>query len=111
MAVAFFITGLVASGFGSKRVLHELEHATIGAAVDGGQETQFSAGNNVPDDLPPMSDSEHRLLHALAHCEAGLVPSSEEPCVSAAQAIPLLPVMQVVLSADAELSLRPPRSI
>lgn len=112
LLVTFFVMGFGAYGFSSKGMAHEVDHATVAASADQTHEALLPDGRDCnPDDAPqPLSDSEHRLLHALGHCEPGPNSSFDEPCASAARSVPMLPTLQVVLSADPELLFRPPRS-
>lgn len=110
MLVTFLVMGSGAYGFSSKWVAHELDHATVLALADHSHDTPLDAHDDNPDAPQPLSDSEHRLLHALGYCESGPHSSFDKPRAIAARPVPLLPTLQVLLSADPEPSFRPPRS-
>ena len=110
MLITFFVMSFGAYGFNSKWVAHELDHATVFASADHSHETPLDARDDNPDGPQPLSDSEHRLLHALGHCEPGPHSFFDEPRASTARSAPLPPTLQVVLSAYPESSFRPPEA-
>ncbi len=110
LLITFFVMGSGAHGFSSKWLAHELDHVAVAASIDHSHEALFDVHDDNPDAPQPLSDSEHRLLHALGHCEPGPNPFFDGPRASPAQSVPLLPTPQVVLSTDPESSFRPPRS-
>jgi hypothetical protein len=110
MLVTFFVMGSGAYGLSAKWVAHELDHATVAALADHSHETPLDAHDDNSDAPKPLSDSEHRLLHALGHCEPGPNSLFDEPRASPVQSAPLLLALQAIFSADPEPSFRPPRT-
>jgi len=108
MLIIFFVMSVGAYGFNSKWVAHELDHDRQTATVLADHAPQLDAeGNPEPE---PLSDAEHKLLHALNHYEQ--FPGSafnvlgEPP----ARIVPLLPSLLTLLPAELESPFRPPRS-
>lgn len=112
LLVTFFVMGSGAYGFSSKSMAHELDHATVAASADHSHEASLVDGrDDNPDDArQPLSDSDHRLLHALGHCDPGPSSFFDQPRAFVARSATLLASLPVVLSADPVLSSRPPRS-
>lgn len=110
MLVTFLVMGSGAYGFSAKWVAHELDHTTALALADHSHDTPLDARDGNSDTPQPLSDSEHRLLHALGHCEPGPHSSFDKPRAITARPAPLLPTLHALHSADPEPSFRPPRS-
>ena len=108
MLIIFFVMGLGAYGFNSKWLAHDHDREALTASVDHNHASQLNAQGNP--DPEPLSDTEHKLLHALGHFDpfpgsafSGLV----EPPVRMA---PLQPHLLTLLPAELESPFRPPRS-
>lgn len=110
MLIIFFVMGLGGYGFNSKWLAHELDHdrEALAASVDHHHASQLDAQDSP--DPEPLSDTEHKLLHALGHFEP--VPSSAfiglgEP---SARTAPLVSSWITLPPAEPESPFRPPRS-
>lgn len=110
MLVMFFVMSFGAYGFNSKWLTHELDHDRHmpTASIDHNQAPQLDAeGKPAPE---PLSDAEHKLLHALSHCEqfaSSVLDGLGEP---PARIVPMLPSLLTLLPAELESPFRPPRS-
>ena len=110
MLIMFLVMSFGAYGFNSKRLAHELDHDrhALTASIDHDHTPQLDAeGNPVPESL---SDAEHKLAHAMSHCEqfaSSVVSGFGEP---PARIAPLLPSLLTLLPAELESPFRPPRS-
>ena len=110
LMLAVFLASLGVSAFNSKRLVHELEHdrhITM-AVVDHDHAPPLST--NDSSDSEPLSDSEHRLLHALSYCQplpGATIAFSWDPPVRAISTLSSLPVLP---PAELEPPFRPPRA-
>jgi hypothetical protein len=108
--LAVFLASLGVSGFNSKRLAHELDHDRQAAitVVDHDHAPPLSTNGNS--DPEPLSDTEHRLLHAVNYCEP--LPSStiEVAWEPPARTMPLLSSLPVLPAAELDTPFRPPRS-
>ncbi len=110
MLIMFFVMSFGAYGFSSKWLTHELDHDrhTPTASIDHDHTPQLDAEGNPATE--PLSDAEHKLLHALSHCEqfaCSVLNGLGEPL---ARIVPVLPSLLSLLPAELESPFRPPRS-
>ena len=110
--LAVFLASVGVSGFNSKRLAHDLDHGHDSRAAMAFVDHQHTSplGTNGSSDPVPLSDIEHRLLHAVHYYDP--LPSSTvtvfwEPH---ARTLPLLPSLAVLPPAEPELPFRPPRT-
>ena len=108
--IVFFVMSFGAYGFNSKWVAHELDHdhhaPTL--SIDHDHAAQLDAEGNP--DPEPLNDVEHKLLHALSHCEqfaSSVLGGLGEP---PARIVPVPPSLLTLLPAELESPFRPPRS-
>jgi hypothetical protein len=110
MLIIFFVMGLGAYGFNSKWLAHELDHdrEEFAASIDHDHAPQLDVQGNP--DTEPLSDTEHKLLHALSHFEQ--FPSSAFNRLEApsARTAPLSPGLITLLPAELESPFRPPEA-
>ena len=111
MLMVSLMMSMGAYGLDSTMLIHELEHDRQTNVVSGGHHhmPQLDAPDNPNPE--PLSDAEHKLLHALNHFEQ--IPSWTfvglgEPTPRLA---PALPYLLTLLPAALESPFRPPRSI
>ncbi|MFH1818953.1 MAG: hypothetical protein ABIK08_01815 [Pseudomonadota bacterium] len=110
MLVIFFVMSFGTYGFNSKWLAHELDHDRHAptASIDHDHAPQLDAeGNPAPD---PLSDAEHKLLHALNHCEQFTSSAFNGLGEPPARTAPLLPSLLTLPEAELESPFRPPRS-
>ena len=112
LMLAVFLASLGVSGFNSKRLAHDLDHDHDGRAVMAVVDHQHASplGTNGSSDPEPLSDIEHRLLHAVHYYDP--LPSSTvtvfwEP---RARTMPVLSGLAVLPPAEPEPPFRPPRT-
>ena len=110
MLIVSLMMSLGAYGLDSTMLIHELDHDRQTNVVSG--DHHHMPQLDVPDtpDPEPLSDAEHKLLHALNHFEQ--IPSWTfvglgEPTPRLA---PALPYLLTLLPAALESPFRPPRS-
>lgn len=110
MLIIFFVMSFGAYGFNSKWVAHELDHDRHAptASIDQDHAPQLDAENNPAPE--PLSDTEHKLLHALSHCEQSTSSAFNFPGEPPARIVPLLPSLLTLLPAEFAPPFRPPRS-
>ena len=99
MLTIFFVMSFGAYGFNSKWIAHELDHDHA---------PQLAAEDNPAPE--PLSDVEHKLLHALSHCEQFSSSAFSGLGEPPARIVPLLPSLLTLLPAELESPFRPPRS-
>lgn len=110
MLIIFFVMSIGAYGFNSKWVAHELDHDrhAPSVSIDHDHAPQLDTENNPTPE--PLGDAEHKLLHALSHCEqftSSVFNGLGEP---PARTFPILPSQLTLLPAELESPFRPPRS-
>ena len=106
-----FVIGIGAHAFNLRVLAHELAHDR-GALMASVAHEHASADRDLqvnPDD-DSSSNTEHKLLHALSHCEH--FPCSafhifQKPSV---RTVPMLPPLLTLLPAELESLFRPPRT-
>lgn len=110
LMLAVFLASLGVSGFNSKRLAHELDHGsrTTMAAVDHDHVPPLST--NGSSDPEPLSDIEHRLLHAVSCCQPLLSSTIKFSWAPPARTISMLSSLPVLPPAELEPPFRPPRS-
>ena len=110
MLIIFFVMNFGVYGFNSKWVAHELDHDrhVPTASIDHDHAPQLNAENNP--DPEPLTDAEHKLLHALSHCEQFTCSAFNVLGEPPARIVPLLPSLLTLLPAELESPFRPPRS-
>ena len=105
-----FVMGLGAYGFNSKWLAHEFDHhrEALTASVDPDHALHLDIPGNADPEL--LSDTDHKLLHALGHFEP--VPSSAFNSLGdpPARVFPMLPNVLALLPVELESPFRPPRS-
>ena len=109
MLTSFVVVSLGAYGFNSRGLVHQIDHdlQTLGVSADHG--SMLSLGIEGDSTPQPLSDIEHKLLHALTHFES--MPNSafnelEQP---PARIAPLLLPLLTLSSIEIESPFRPPR--
>ncbi len=112
LMLAVFLAGLGVSGFNSKLLAHELDHdhdsRAAMAVVD--HDHALPLSTNGSSDPEPLSDIEHRLLHAANHCQPLPSPTVKFFWEPLARTISMLPSLPVLPPAALEPPFRPPRS-
>ena len=114
--LAMFLASLVVSGFNSKQLAHELAHdgrtSTAMAAADHNHNHDHALplSTNDSSDPEPLSDIEHRLLHAVHYYDR--IPSSTVAVLGTppARTKPLLSNFTALPPAEREPPFRPPRT-
>ena len=110
LMLAVFLASLGMSGFNSNRLAHDMDHdsRTTMAVADHDHAPPLSTNGNS--DPEPLSDSEHRLLHAVNCCQ--LLPSLTMHFFwkPPARTMPLLSSLPVLPPAEREPLFRPPRT-
>ncbi len=111
MLIIFVVMSLGAYGFNSKWLAHELDHerqAPI-ALVDHDHTPQPDRESSpVPE---PLSDAEHKLLHALYHGQYFVNSVFYGLGISSARTVHLSPVLLALPPAEFESPYRPPRNV
>lgn len=110
MLVIFVVMSLGAYGFNSKWLAHELDHERQ-APVASADRDHAPQPDHDSSPLPePLSDAEHKLLHA---CQGQHFVNSGfyGVQISSARTIPLPPVLLALPPAEIESPYRPPRSL
>ena len=110
MLVTFFVMSFGAYGFNSKWLAHEFDHAhqSLGVLADHDHAPPLEAQDNPNPE--PMSDAEHKLLHAYYHAEqfvSSVFTGLGEP---SSQAAPSRPGLLTLRPSALESPFRPPRS-
>jgi len=111
MLIIFVVMSLGAYGFNSKWLAHELDHdrqASI-ALADHDHAAQFDSKSSTAP--KPLSDAEHKLLHALCHGQHFVNSVFYGLGISSARTVPMLPVLLALPPAEFESPYRPPRSL
>lgn len=109
IALAVFLASFGASGFSSARLAHDLDHDGQTVGSDHYHSPPLSIdGNSDPE---PLSDVEHRLLHAVSVCEP--FPGSTIPMFWGARARTILALSgsPVLPPVEPEPPFRPPRTV
>lgn len=106
--LAAFLASLGVSDFNSKRLAHDLDSRAAMALVD--HQHASPLGTNGSSGPEPLSDIEHRLLHAVHSYDP--LPSSTGTVFWEPQArtIRLLSSLPVLPPAESEPPFRPPRT-
>ncbi len=107
--IAFFVMSVGAYGFNSKWFDHEIDHAQHSIDLQGDHSHEFkrvAQGDPAPE---PMSDVEHKLLHAYCHAEHYVAPILYDLPEPAIQATPVWPYLLTRLLPTPESPFRPPR--
>ena len=108
IALAVFLASFGASGFSSARLAHDLDHDGQTVGSDHYHLPPLSIdGNSDPE---PLSDVEHRLLHAVSNCEpfpGSAITILMEPY---ARTIPTLSSLSALPPVEPESPFRPPRT-
>ncbi len=110
MLVTFFVMSFGAYGFNSKWLAHELNHAhqSLDVLADHDHAPPLEAqGNPNPE---PMSDAEHKLLHAYCHAEQFVSSVFTGLGELSSQAAPSRPGLLTLRPSALESPFRPPRS-
>lgn len=110
MLFTFIVMSFGAYGFNSKWLAHELDHNQLTHALlaDHHPAPQLATPGNP--DADPMSDAEHKLLHAYCHAEQFVNPvftGIGEPSI---QAPPSRPSLLTLSPSALESPFRPPRN-
>ncbi|MHB1052077.1 MAG: hypothetical protein ACYCZT_03270 [Thiobacillus sp.] len=110
MLFTFIVMSFGAYGFNSKWLAHELDHNQLTHALlaDHHPAPQLATPGNP--DADPMSDAEHKLLHAYCHAEQFVNPvftGIGEPSI---QAPPSRPSLLTLRPSALESPFRPPRN-
>lgn len=110
MLIIFAVMSLGAYGFNPKWLAHELDHqrqAPI-ALADHDHAPQLDRESGPAPE--PLSDAEHKLLHALCHGQHFVNSVFYGLGISSARMVPLPPVLLALPPAEIESPYRPPRS-
>ena len=108
--LVIFVASLGVSGVSSKRLAHELDHdggAAMSVVDHDHAPPLITDGSTGPE---PLSDIEHRLLHAANHLQplpSSTIEFSWEP---PAHMMPLSSSLPVLPAAELEPPFRPPRN-
>lgn len=108
MLFTFIVMSFGAYGFSAKWLAHELDHQSHGVLADHHQASPLEAQSQPDSD--PLSDAEHKLLHAYCHAEqfvSSVFTGLGEPSV---QAAPSRPGLLTLRPSALESPFRPPRS-
>lgn len=110
MFIMFLVMSFGAYGFNSKWLTHEMDHDRHmpTASIDHDHAQQLDAESNPAPE--PLSDAEHKLLHALCLCEEFASSVLGGLGESPARIVPMLPGLITLLPAELESPFRPPRS-
>lgn len=111
LLLSFVVVSLGAYSPGSRALLHQLDHERHLFGLSGEHAHQLAP---KADDLAkpqPLSDLEHRLLHALSHFEPVLDASVPMPAPLHADIIPSPPRPLSLPPRVAESPFRPPRGL
>ncbi len=111
MLIIFVVMSLGAYGFNSKWLAHELDHErrVSVALADHDHALQLDReGSPAPE---PLSDAEHKLLHALYHGQHFVNSVFYGLGISSARSVPLPPVLLALPPAEFESPFRPPRGL
>ncbi len=111
MLIIFVVMSLGAYGFNSKWLAHEMDHerqASIASADHDHTQQLDRESSPLPE---PLSDAEHKLLHALCHGQHFVNSVFFGLGVSSARTVPLSPVLLALPHAEFESPYRPPRSV
>ena len=110
MLFTFIVMSFGAYGFNSKWLAHELDHNQLSHAVlaDHHQASPLEAQSQPDSD--PMSDAEHKLLHAYGHAEQFVNPVFTGLGELPTQAAPSGPGLLTLRPSALESPFRPPRN-
>lgn len=110
MLITFMVMSFGAYSFSSKWVAHELDHNQLSHAVlddDHHQAPQLETQDDPASD--PMSDAEHKLLHAYYHAEQFVSSPFTGLGEPSTQAAPSGPGLLTLRPSALESPFRPPR--
>lgn len=111
MLIIFIVMSLGAYGFNPKWLAHELDHerqAPIALADHDHAPLLDRESTPVPE---PLSEAEHKLLHALYHGQHFVNSVFHGLGISSTRTVPLPPVLLALPPAEFESPYRPPRSL
>lgn len=110
MLVTFVVMSAGAYGVSAKRLAHELDHAqrSLDVLTDHHHAASFAAQTSP--DSEPMSDAEHKLLHACGHAEQFVSSTFDGPEASPDRVTPPRQTVFAPLPIALEFPFRPPRS-
>lgn len=106
----FIVMSVGAYGLGAKWLAHEFDHAqaSLDVLADHDHTPSFDAqGSPHPE---PLSDAEHKQLHAYGHAEQFVSTDFDGPAASSVHTVPSRPELLSVLPSVLESPFRPPRS-
>lgn len=110
MLVTFIVMSVGVYGFSAKWLAHELDHAhqSHEGLADHDLTPYFDAQGSPNSE--PLSDAEHRLLHAYSHAEQFVGSVFSVPGASPAQAALVRTELRSLLPQVLESPFRPPRN-
>lgn len=110
LLLSFVVVSLSAYTPGSRALMHQLDHDRHPFGLSGDHAHQLASQADDPFKPQPLSDLEHRLLHALSQFEPVLDGSVSMPALLHADTPPAPPPQFLLPSRVAESPFRPPRS-
>lgn len=110
MLVTFIVMSVGVYGFSAKWLAHELDHAhqSLDVLADHHHAPSFEAQDSPNSE--PMSDAEHKLLHACSHAEHFVSSNFDGLEASSDRTTPPRPELRALFSIALEFPFRPPRN-
>ncbi|MBX9906191.1 MAG: hypothetical protein K2Y31_17735 [Burkholderiales bacterium] len=111
MLIIFVVMSLGAYGFNSKWLAHELDHERQAPVALADHDHTPQLDHESSQSPEPLSDAEHKLLHALYHGQHFVNSVFYGLGISSVRTAPLSPVLLALPLAEFESPYRPPRSL